>query len=219
MPRLVQDRLLLEGFRAGSATALSTVYLCYAPGVAAVLRYGFSVVSSGGPSRFPGLRQAADLQDGVQEVFARAFAPEARARYDGLRPYGAYLAAIARNWALNELRRARPAELTQEIEETTGSVDALPPSPEREAEDRELERLLADFQGNLSPELQRLWELRFDQGLAQEAAALALGKSRIQLRRLESRLKVDLLSFLQRSGHLEGCAPTIWTALGRAGST
>ncbi len=211
MPRLSSDRALLEAFRAGRREALETVYLHYAPGVAMVLRHGFSVRSSSGGHRFPGLSQGADLQNGLQEVFARAFTEEARQGYDGLRPYAGYLAAIARNWVLNELRKEGKIGLVAELPD----VDAPDPGPDRELEDRELEALVRRFHERLGDEARRLWTLRFERQLSQDEAAAALGKSRVQLRRLEARLKADLLAALQDAGYLEGRAPVLWSAVGK----
>ncbi len=215
MPWLVQDRQLLEAFRSGRPEALKSVYLHYAPGVASVLRHGFGVRSASGPARFRGLSSESELQNGVQEVFARAFAPEARSGYDGLRPYGAYLAAIARNWVLNELRKAGTVALVAEPPEEEGPP---PPSPETLAADRELVVLLESCRDGLGAEARALWTLRFEEQLSQDAAADRLGKTRIQVRRLEAKIKRDLLERLRRGGWLEGHAPGIWEGLRRKGS-
>ncbi|MHB1845637.1 MAG: RNA polymerase sigma factor [Deltaproteobacteria bacterium] len=217
MPRLTQDRRLLDAFRSGEREALEEVYRHYAPGVAAVLRHGFQLATGG--ARFQGIPPGAELENGVQEVFTRAFAPEARARYDGLRPYGAYLAAVARNWAINEARRARPTELLDELPQDADPSLAEPVvTPETEALDGELVALLGRFRAGLDPLSGRLFELRFERGLGQEAAASELGKSRIQLRRLERRLKGRLLGYLKQAGYLEGASPRLWGAAARKGA-
>ncbi len=211
MVYLEQDRQLLDAFRKGERQALETVYLQYAPGVALVLRHGFALRSSGGAQRFSGLAAGAELENGVQEVFLRAFSEDARQGYDGLRSYAAYLAAIARNWVLNELRKQGTVAFVAEPPDEPADA----PSPEAEAADGELFALLAGFRAGLTEELRSLWELRFERQLPQEAAARELGRTRIQLRRMEGRLKGDLLRVLKEAGYLDGASPTLWAGLDR----
>src|SRR5262245_33995403 len=105
MPYLVERRPLLEGFRAGDRAALTEVYRHYAPGVAELLRHGFAFGSAGEMRVFRGYRSSFDLENALQEVFARAFQESALLRYDGLRPYVNYIYAIARNYVIDQLRR------------------------------------------------------------------------------------------------------------------
>src|SRR4029079_6226029 len=70
---------------------------------------------------------AAVLPDVVQEVFVKAFAPEARRRFDASRPFEPYLAQIARNVAIDHwrlLHRYVPSALDQLIDRL--SLEAEP---------------------------------------------------------------------------------------------
>jgi len=77
---------LLIRFRAGDRSALETVYWAYVDQITRVVRAVMAsyVAATGELVRFG----ATELGDLVQEVFARAFSPESRNRYDGGRPYG-----------------------------------------------------------------------------------------------------------------------------------
>ena len=102
---LSSDRVLLDGFRAGKPDALRAVYLHYRPRVMALLRGGFSFRSGNEWMRFRGYRGDFEIEQAMHETMARAFLPQARLAYDGIRPFSDYLFAIARNYVLNELRR------------------------------------------------------------------------------------------------------------------
>src|SRR5436190_1447628 len=95
---------LLRRFRKGERDALEAVYRTYVDRVAGIVRFGFRLASSG--AVVPGLaRDAQDLADVVQEVFAKAFAPAARQSFDGTRDYAPFLFAIARNVAVDWARQ------------------------------------------------------------------------------------------------------------------
>lgn len=201
---LLENRALLEGFRAGRPEALRTVYLHYQPRVTAFLRGGFSFSSGGKWMRFRGYGGAWELQQAAHETLARAFLPAARLAYDGLHPFGDYLLGIARNYVLNELRRTDRLFVVGGPEELEPAAD----SPERIAsaapvlEEREVERLLAAFLEGCTPVERRLFELRFHDEKGQEEAAAAMGLTRIQVRRLEYKVKERLLLHLKKHGYL-----------------
>ena len=201
--RLEEDRALLIAFREGREDALMEVYRAYGQRVARYLHGGIPG-ESGRPLR---LASAFELENGVQEVFVRAFEPGARASYDGLRPYEGYLVGIARN-LLHERARER------EIPTAEPKVDSEP-SPsgrtqEAQLEDREVARLLTEFLASRAPEERALYEVRFERGQSQEEAAASLGMTRIQVRRREKRLKLELLLFMQARGYLAGLQAQGW---------
>jgi RNA polymerase sigma-70 factor (ECF subfamily) len=200
---LATDRALLDGFRAGRQEALRMVYLHYRPLVAQILRGGFSFKSGEEWLRFRGLRSDFEIEQAVNETMARAFLPAARLAYDGLRPYANYLAAIARNHVLRELRRPDlvvPVGDDAALDEA--SLAAGPAPVEPTLEEREVERLLARFLEDSSPEERSLFEARFRDEQPQEDAARGLGMSRIRLRRIEYKLKRRLLAYLKKNGYL-----------------
>lgn len=213
---LVNDRALLDGFRAGRQDALKIVYMHYQPRVAGFLRAGFTFSSGDRFLRFKGYARAFELETATQEAMSRTFVPAARLAYDGLRPYVDYVLAIARNFVLNELRRTEHLVLVGGAEELDGSSaegDGLtaPASlaPEPTMEEREVERLLAAFLDRASPVEQELFRLRFREEQGQEEAARGLGMSRIRLRRIEQKLKRRLLGYLQQNGYLAAVSPAI----------
>ena len=70
---------LLERFRRGSRDAMEAVYWAYAPRVELWVRRGFRIKYG---VRVPGVRSD-DLEDLVQEIFAKAFSDKARLSFDG----------------------------------------------------------------------------------------------------------------------------------------
>ena len=70
-------------------------------------------------------RQPQDLADLVQEVFMRAFSREGRQAYDGLRDYGPYLFAIARN-VLVDWARVRGREIPSPWLELETAIEMVP---------------------------------------------------------------------------------------------
>ncbi len=200
------DRTLLGRFRDGDPEALAEVYRRHVGALTRMLRAaafrgrGFAI-----------LRSSFEIENAVLEVFARAFEPRARMVYDGIRPYEQFLMGIARNYLL-ETSRAR--ELAVGLAPGADELDqALAESQDahRQLEDREVEELLRNFRTSLSAEEAHLYELRFDQGLAQEAAAERMGLTRIQLRRRELALKKKLLAFLKSRGYLKDLTASGWS--------
>jgi RNA polymerase sigma factor (sigma-70 family) len=200
-PGLEDDRALLTAFREGHTDALRTVYRTYAQRIARYLHGG-----AGGEAGFR-MASAFDLENGVQEVFARAFEPGARASYDGLRPYEGYLVGIARNVLHERLRDREVPTAEPRVDPAPG---AGPQAAEAQMEDREVARLLAEFLATSATPDRSLYDLRFEQGLSQDEAAQRLGITRIQLRRRERQLKLDLLSFMKARGYLTGVRAAGW---------
>lgn len=217
MTILVEDRELLARFRDGDRSALDRVYRHHAPHVASFLRSGFMYSLNGQPTYFPGIRSLFELESTVQEVFARAFAPAARARYDGLRPYVGFLYGIARNVALDELRRrarhpesVEPAEV---LEQRAAGGDAVAPGPGPSAttagsieEELDAQRARALVTAFLDRECdardRQLYALRYDLDLSQDAVAQEVGLTRIQIRRWETKLRKRLLRYLKRADYV-----------------
>jgi RNA polymerase sigma-70 factor (ECF subfamily) len=205
MPRLEQDRKLLDAFRAGRREAMAVVYREYAQLLARMLR------AAGGGSRIWMLRSAFELENLVGEVFARAFEPQTRLAYDGLRPYESFLMGIARN-CVHENARYRESARGLNFLDGAASPEAAPDS---QVEDREVESVLAQFVVTLEEPWKSLFQVRFAEGKSQVEAAQALGCSRIVLRRRERKLKHQLLDFLQSRGYLRGLSPEGWTFVRR----
>jgi RNA polymerase sigma-70 factor (ECF subfamily) len=199
MPLLRTDRALLDGFRAGVPEALGAVYWEYVRKVERLLSAGFEVRSRG--TRVSGAyREPEDLADLVQEVFVRAFSDKGRRAYDGLRDYGPYLYAIARN-VLVDLARVRGREIPSPWTELEAAIEIAPvvedTAPWAEAATM---RVVEEYLGALPPDLREVHRLRHEEGLSQEQAAERLGVGRQTLRTLERRLQEGLGAALHAAG-------------------
>jgi RNA polymerase sigma factor (sigma-70 family) len=205
------DQERLRRFREGAPEVLGDVYRAHAEPLARALR-----AAAFRGRGFAYLRGSLEVENTMLETFARAFEPRTRLAYDGVRPYAQFLMGIARNVVLEQSRsREVVAGLGPQDENATldwelGSAAEAGGGLEQQLEDREVEELLQDFKGGLSPEERELFELRFTEGLAQESAAERVGLTRIQVRRREKGLKQRLLEFLQTRGYLQGIQAKGW---------
>jgi RNA polymerase sigma factor (sigma-70 family) len=200
MTLLSEDRELLAAFRAGRSQALEQVYRHYFPTVTRFLRRGFVVHrSTQAPISFS-LTQPFELENAVQEVFARAFEERTRLAYDGIRPYRDFLFGIAKHVSLDELRR-RHRKIGASSDEL--DLESLPDtdeaSPEQSLETKQVINLVSGFIENECDARDRvLYQLRYGEDRSQEAAATAAGLTRIQVRRWESKFRARLLRYLKR---------------------
>ncbi len=205
---------LLRDFRDGQTSALGEVYRLHAKDVASQLRYGFAFQAAGRHHRFVGCRSAFELHDALHETFRRAFEPRAREGYDGMRPYGPYLRAIARNVVLRGFR-AREVQFPEVREDGEGSggpieiVDESAQTPEQEVGRAQVRKVVQRFLDTLPADDRRLLELRFVDGKSQRDAADALGLGRQQVRGREVRLRKQMLRFLRDQGE-EGLVAAGW---------
>jgi RNA polymerase sigma-70 factor (ECF subfamily) len=190
---------LLGRFRAGERDALAEVYRAYLPQVQQCLRRGFTIRATG--MRVPGLSNRDDLADTLQEVFERAFKREARLAYDGLRDYAPYLLVIARNAIVSRYRKQGRELLGVDTAVLAdGSVDVN--AAEEEApwfESRSIEITRA-YVTTLEEPMRGVHQARYVQSLSQRDAAKELGLSRPKVRKLETKLRRELLSLLLRAG-------------------
>lgn len=196
---LLEDRDLLESYRAGDPEALGRVFDHYYGLVAEIAARGFSFPTGGRMARFSGYRSSADVFDVVHEVFRAAFEPKARLAYGGLRPFGGYLATIARNLILSRLRHDQVMPVTEPLE-TADQLSDPAPSPEENVSSAEERAVVAAFLETISDEERRFTELRFLEDQAQEEVAEALGVGRKKVRLLEIRVRTKLQLFLKQRG-------------------
>jgi RNA polymerase sigma factor (sigma-70 family) len=186
-----QDPSLLGRFRLGERRALEVVFRAYVQDVTDTLRLG--LVRNLGGSSF----HATWVADLVQDTFARAFAPSGLRGFDGVRPYGAYLATVARNVLIDWLRkRRRDEDLAGQpwvfVEPGAEEGDAQPPW-----DDPAVMALVNEYVAGLEEPLRSVYQKRYVDGLAQEGTATALGLSRQQVRTIEERLRKGLAGALQ----------------------
>lgn len=162
MPLLKTDRALLDRFRAGDREALTKVYWEYVRKVERLLSARFRIGAS-------------ELADLVQEVFLCAFSEKSRRAYDGIRDYGPYLCAIARNILLH-WSRVRGREIPAPWVELEATMDATPLIGDRPRwADPATMRVVEKYLSTLPPDLSEVHKLRHGEGLSQEQAAQRLG--------------------------------------------
>jgi RNA polymerase sigma factor (sigma-70 family) len=195
---LCGNRPLLDAFRRGERQALAQVYDHYYPAVVELASRGFSFDSGGAMYRFRGATSRADLFDLVHDVFTAVFEERARLSYSGTSPYGAYLAQVTRNRIISRLRADQRLRL--EAQEAAEEPALPPPSPEEELMARQSHEVVKAFLERQDEAVRALARLRFGDDLSQDQAAEALGLTRKKVRRLEDRLRRDLIRHLRRAG-------------------
>jgi RNA polymerase sigma factor (sigma-70 family) len=226
MSLLIERRELLDRFKRGERRALEEVYRHYVPEVAAFLQRGFTFSSGGRTLRFVGYAQPFDLDNALQETFARAFKESARLGYDGLHLYKNYLLAIARNLVLDEFRNREvamspfidrldaggPAESAAGEGEEAAPSTAVSDGPstggtaEQEFLRNELGKLYAAFVARLDERDRTFFRHRFEDQLTQVDAGARSGLSHMQARTLEKKLRTAFLEYMKSNGYLEAYA-------------
>lgn len=206
MPRLTQDRPLLDAFRRGEKKALEEVYRHYAPTLSRQILAGLQIEASGQRLRAEP-NGWCDAEAILQETFTRAFSQKARESYDGLRPYSGFLLGVARNVLLDEYRKhrrtsARFVPLEEEHLRANDLRSEPPPSPEQQVAHQQERALVLEFLQTCTPEELEIYRARYDEGLSQEAAAAKCQTTRMKLRVIEQHLLKKLLSFAKKRGLL-----------------
>ncbi len=211
----------IAAFRAGSETALDSVYRAYERPLKNFVLRGFAFKSEGRQFYFAGLRSQVDLEDIIQETFRRAFGHRARQSYDGIRPYKNYLFTIARNAVITDmssrrrqipvgeaLTRDAPTEDMSPLESWVLSQRAVicdqdDPDSQEHVENLEIYGLLMGFIESLDADNARFFQVRFLTQCSQEKTARQMGWNRARVRKLEARLRRDFMCHVRGSGYLE----------------
>jgi len=196
-------------YRFGDNRDLTAIYFRYAGAVYGTLRKGFYLRKSCARTArwIVGSQSRAEIDDLVQEVFARAFSPRSRSSFDEARALGPYLIAIAQNVYLDHLRKRR----TLAAQRDTHCEHPLTEWAEETFHPDESVKVLADFVGRLPADLRALYQTRFVRGLSQREAAVALLLSRRRIRTLENRLLASAareLGFWRRRGNSKKSGPS-----------
>ena len=200
---LENDAVLLASFRRGEREALARVYRLYVQDVALGVRRGVRVLVDGQAVRVGTGLSEVEVEVLVQETFTRAFQPKARQAFDGLRPFAAWLAIIARNATIDRARANRKDARTVSLQAIDELVDDDNDLSEA-IEARELDAVVASTVAGWPHREREFFRLRFVEELHQRDVATALGLSVITIRRLDARLRATLLEALQAAGHLGG---------------
>jgi RNA polymerase sigma-70 factor (ECF subfamily) len=180
------ERDVFNGFRAGRRDVLELIYRHNRCEVVVLVRLWL---------RRAGQLSDANVADLVQDVFAKAFAENARRAYDGVRPYGPFLARIARNTVVDWLR-ARRRERRADVDFLL-VADSATSTLEPPLFPSHLLAVTQQFVSTLPSDLRGVHEYRFHADESQMRAARALGLSRQQLRTLERRLLAGLRRHLR----------------------
>ena len=133
-------------------------------------------------------------EDLFQQTWLRV--AERIGRYDGSRPFGPWLFAVARNLALDHLRRRQPDSLDDVDEPPT--PDGRDADPLARAVARQQSARLADAVAGLAPLDREVLSLRFEEDLALPQLAETLGvpvpTAKARLYRALARLRGRLLA-------------------------
>jgi RNA polymerase sigma-70 factor, ECF subfamily len=139
------------------------------------------------------LGEEAVAEDAFQQTWLKV--AERISRYDPARPFGPWLFAVARNLALDHLRRQRPESL-EETEEPAAVADTVDPLAHAVASQRGA--CLARALALLGPLDREVLSLRFEEELLLPDLAQALGvplpTAKARLYRALTRLRAGLLA-------------------------
>lgn len=184
---LVGDPAALLRFRQGDPATLADVFEHTAPLLRRVLRAC-------------GLRSDADVDDALQCVFVKAFAPEARAAYSGLSPYESYLKTIARN-VVRDLHRSGRArfEVLDPERADQAPGDAGWADPEAQILEAEAQALRQRFVEGLERDVRTVYEVCLVEGLPEREAADRLGCTRHRLRKGLAAIERALRRFIREN--------------------
>ena len=211
---------LLKAFRAGDSKALTEVYRFYERPLRHFVLRGFSFKSGSRDLYFRGAWSESDLDDVVQETFRRAFGERARQSFDGVRPYKNYLFTIARNAVINDLTaKNRQIPVGDAIFSDGYNEDMTPleawvrthslaleqeitPVSETQMENLEIYSLVITFANSLNEDSKVFFQYRFLAHLSQEKTAKKLGWNRARVRKLEARIRTQIIYFFRETGYL-----------------
>jgi RNA polymerase sigma factor (sigma-70 family) len=195
-----RDRSLLIRFRDGQAKALEEIYWLHVDDVVRVARAALRACAGGTIGRVDEL--AADLSDVVQETFSKAFAPEARRRFDPERPFAPYLAQIARNLVVDHWR-ARQRQVPLDVDELIDKLSVETAGDDASWADFETVAIVERYLASLGIDERRVHHALYVKGLSQREAAIELGMGRQVVRTIEAKIRAGLVRELAEAGHRE----------------
>ena len=187
-------RDLLDAFRRGDRAALAEVYGCYADEVGLLLRRGCRLGEGG---HLQGVKDPQRQCDLLQEVFLKAFNPQARLSYDGLRPYRPWLMRIARNLLVDEARTAGRLVPVEDLGDEVQEAPEGEQTPEEALEWRRLNEATREFCAGQDEKTREFIKLRFEEDLSQRDLADRLKVTRRRVRTWEDEVREKLQRFLQ----------------------
>jgi RNA polymerase sigma factor (sigma-70 family) len=185
-----------ERFRHGDRAVIEEVYWTHIGLVEHVLKAGFWL--KGRAILVPGVRDADQRADLLQEVFVRAFSDAARQSFDAALDYRSYLLGISRNLLIDHHRCTRRRLVVYDFQ-FDGPHDSLPNPEPRTWQSSALIAVVEVYVAGLKPPLRDLYYTRYVLGRSQREAADGLGLSRQNVRTLEERVKAGLRSALRQA--------------------
>lgn len=183
--------------------ALTTVFRHYARGVAETIRAGVVVEVDGNRVRVGARLPESEIEVLVQETFTRAFGEKARLSYDGVRPYGAWLATIARNLLVDRARTEQHNARALPFDDIDSLPAAEAPDPTWRIEAEQIQQIVTRVKHQLREPDAAIFAARIERGMSFSETAKSLGLSEIVVRRRDTRLRAKLLIFLRKEGFLE----------------
>jgi RNA polymerase sigma-70 factor, ECF subfamily len=140
-----------------------------------------------------------DAEEVIQDAFLRAFTH--LGSFQGESRFSTWLTRIAINEALMKLRRRRPTvslddEGESENDSFAGELEDWGPSPEKKYSQRELQQILSEAMGQLSPGLRLVTQLRDIEQFSIEETAQILGLSLSAVKSRSRRARVTLREIL-----------------------
>lgn len=211
---------LVERFRRGDREVLTELYRAHVDEVRSVLERGFSFSSKGQSIRFRGYREPFQLQEVLQEVFVHAFREKARLAYQPSLPYRPFLVTIARNWVIDRYRKERTeaalfiaiGDLAADTESFDDAMDRHgvrygEATPEQQAHQQQLSRVLQEFVEALDEEDSRVLTEHLMGDLTQQEVADLLGTDRNEIRKRIRIMRERLLRHLKRTGFIGSLDP------------
>lgn len=210
---LHEDRAFLDAFRRGERDALARVFALYVADVTTTLRAGVAVDVDGQRVRLAAGLPESEIEVMIQDTFLRAFTPSARAAYDGLRPFGAYLATIARNLLIDRGRRLLRETRTMVPLQSADLPEPDAADPAWQVEEAQLKIILDKLKAELPEDQRAVFACRFEQQLSIRETAKALGLTIIVVRRRDTRLRAHVLAVLRTHGYLENARVRIGGSL------
>lgn len=163
-------------------------------------------------SAYRNLGNAADAEDAVQDAMLAAYVH--LDQFKGQAQMSTWLTAIVTNCARMHLRK-RPRRIHVSLDEPLGekqehSLSELladsSPSPEDDCRSAELREHIVEAVAELSPSLQRTYQLCGLNGLSLKEAARTLGVAEGTVKAQMSRARAELTRMLRRALRLDRCS-------------
>ena len=210
---LASNQDLLARFRRGEPKAMGEVFRHYVDDVVITIRSGVVVGRESERIRVGTRLPEVEIEALVQETFTRAFAPQARQSYDGIRAYSAWLGTIARNLMVDRARRLRRDRGLQQRLESEEQEPIGPIEPTWSIDLDRMRAILEQLESTLSGDEQRIFRARYREEMSLREAATSLDLGVIRVRRIDTRLRSEVLQRLRDAGYFGDYKVVIPTSL------